>query len=54
MLVRECDACEEAPLSGVCVPVIGVMAPAMTDDYHLASNRGRSGGPRFADGGLKD
>ena len=29
MLVRECDACEEAPLGGVCVPVVGMMAPAV-------------------------
>ena len=44
MLVRECDACEEAPLSGVCVPVVGMMAPAMTDDYHLSSDGGGSEG----------
>ena len=41
MLVQECDACEEAPLGGVCVPVVGMMAPAVADDYHLASYRGR-------------
>ena len=38
MLVRECDASEEAPLGGVRVPVVGVMAPAVANDYYLASN----------------
>ena len=38
MLVRERDASEEAPLGGVRVPVVGVIAPAMTDDDHLASD----------------
>ena len=38
MLVRERDAGEEAPLGGVYVPVVGVMAPAMTDDDHSASD----------------
>ena len=38
MLVGERDASEKAPLSGVRIPVIGVVAPAMADDDHLASN----------------
>ena len=37
-LVRERNAIEEAPLGGVRVPVVGVMTPAMTNDYHLASD----------------
>jgi hypothetical protein len=36
--VGERDASEEAPLGGVRIPVVGVMAPAITDDYHLASD----------------
>ena len=32
MLVRERDASEEASLSGVHVPVVGMVAPAMADD----------------------
>ena len=38
MLIRERDAGEESPLGRVRVPVVGVMAPAITDDYHLASD----------------
>ena len=38
MLVGERDASEKAPMSGVRIPVIGVVAPAMADDDHLASN----------------
>ena len=33
MLVRERDASEEAPLSGVHKPVISMMAPAVADDH---------------------
>ena len=38
MLVGERDASEKAPLGGVRIPVIGVVAPAMADDDHLASD----------------
>ena len=38
MLVGERDTSEKAPLSGVRIPVIGVVAPAVADDDHLASN----------------
>ena len=38
MLVCERNASEKAPLSGVRIPVIGVVAPAMADDDHLASD----------------
>ena len=33
VLVRERDASEEAPLSGVHKTVIGMVAPAMADDH---------------------
>ena len=38
MFVGERDAREEAPLGGAHVPVVGVMAPAITDDHHLSSD----------------
>ena len=38
MFVRERNTNEETPLGGVRVPVIDVMAPAMTDDHHLPSD----------------
>ena len=41
MLVGERNASEEAPLDGVRVPVVGVMASAITDDYHLVSDEWR-------------
>ena len=44
MLVRERDASEEAPLGGVRIPVIGMVAPAMADDHHLPSDGWRSEG----------
>ena len=39
MAVRKGDAREESSLSGVRVPVVGMMAPSVADDDHLASNR---------------
>ena len=38
LLVGERNASEKAPLSGVRIPVIGMVAPAMVDDDHLASD----------------
>ena len=38
MAVGKGDAREESSLSGVHVPVVGVVAPAVADDDELASN----------------
>ena len=38
MAVRKGDAREESSLGGVHVPVVGMVAPAVADDDHLASN----------------
>jgi hypothetical protein len=38
MFVGERNASEKAPMGGVRVAVIGVVAPAMADDDHLASD----------------
>ena len=38
MLVRERDASEEAPLSRVHKPVVGMVASAMADYHHLSSD----------------
>jgi len=38
MLVRERNASEKAPMGGVRIPVVGVVAPAMADDDHLTSD----------------
>ena len=38
MTVGKGDAREESSLSGVRVPVVGMMAPPVADDDHLASN----------------
>jgi hypothetical protein len=52
MFVEERNAIEEAPLGGVRVPVVSVMASATTDDYHLASDGWRVRRASFGDGCL--
>ena len=39
MTVGKGDARKESSLSGVHVPVVGMVAPSVADDDHLASNR---------------
>ena len=53
MFVGDRNACEENPLRWVSVPVISVVAPAVADDYHLSSDRGRVGGFRLDNGCLE-
>ena len=53
MFVGERNACEETPLCGVSVSVVSVVAPAVADDYHLSSDRGRVGGFRLDYGSLE-
>ena len=38
MAVGKGDACEESSFGGVHVPVVGMMAPSVADDDHLASD----------------
>ena len=53
MFVGKRNAGEETPLRGVSVPVISVVAPAVADDDHLSSDRGRVGGFRLDNGCLE-
>ena len=48
------DAREESSLSGVRVPVVGMVAPSVTDDDHLASNRRWVRRKGFDDGRLEN
>ena len=54
VFVGEGDSSEKSTMRGVLVPVIGVVAPAVADQDHLATNRGWVIGPGFGDGGLED
>ena len=53
MFVGERNAGEETSLRGVSVPVVSVVAPAVADDDHLSSDRGRVGGFRLDYGSLE-
>ena len=48
------DAREESSLSGVRVPVVGMMAPSVADDDHLASNQPWVRRAGFDDGPLEN
>jgi hypothetical protein len=54
MTVGEDDTREESSLSGVRVPVVGMMAPSVADDDHLASNRRWVRGAGLDDGRLEN
>ena len=54
MAVRKGDAREESSLSGVHVPVVGMVAPSVADDDHLASNRRWFRVAGFDDGRLEN
>ena len=54
MAVGKGDAREESSFGGVHVPVVGMMAPAVTDDDHLASNRRWFRRAGFDDGRLEN
>ena len=54
VLVGEGDSREESALGEVLVPVVGVVAPSVTYQDHLASNWGWVGGAEFSDRGIKD
>ena len=53
MLVGEGDSREESALGGVLVPVIGVVAPSVADQDHLAPDRGGSEGRLLVIGAWK-
>ena len=54
MAVGKGDAREESSLSGVRVPVVGMMAPSLADDDHLPSNRRWVRRAGFDDGRLEN
>jgi len=54
MTVGKGDAREESSLSGVRVPVVGMVAPSVADDDHLASNRRWFRMAGFDDGRLEN
>ena len=54
MFVRQGDTSEETALRGVLIPVVGVVAPSVADENHLASDRAGVRAALFADWGLED
>ena len=54
MAVGKGDAREESSFGGVHVPVVGMMAPSVADDDHLASNRRWVRRAGFNDGCLEN
>ena len=54
MFVGQGDTSEESALRGVLIPVVGMVAPSVTDENHLSSDRAGIRGALFADWGLEN
>ena len=54
MFVGQGDTSEESALRGVLIPVVGMMAPPVTDEDHLSSNRAGVRVALFVDWGLEN
>ena len=54
MFVGQGDTSEESALRGVLIPVVGMMAPPVTDEDHLSSNLAGVRVALFVDWGLEN
>ena len=54
MFVGQGDTSEESALRGVLIPVVGVVAPPVTDEDHLSANRAGVRVALFVNWGLEN